>query len=80
MAIAMNRRRALLVLVALLALSDLVGVAVLREAWNARHEKVADPDRQAVRVQPVNVSSGSEHLVALHRKVTGSSQPVGPGH
>jgi hypothetical protein len=64
MAIAMNRRRALLVLVALLALADLVGVAVLREAWNARHEKVAYPDRQAVRVQPVNVSSGSEPLVA----------------
>lgn len=75
----MNRRRALLVLVALLALADLVGVAVVREAWNARHEKVADPDRQAVRVQPVNVSSGSEPLVA-HMRVTGSSQPIGLVH
>jgi len=76
----LNRRRALLLLVVLLALADLVGVEVVHEAWSARREKVADPDRQAVRVQPVNVSSGSEHLVALHRKVTGSSQPVGPVH
>lgn len=61
---AMNRRRTLLVLVALLALADLVGLAVLREAWSARHEKVADPHRQAVPVQPADVSSGSAPLVA----------------
>jgi hypothetical protein len=60
----MNRRHALLVLVVLLALADLVGVAVLRETWNARHEKVADPDRQAVSVQPVNVSSGAQPFAA----------------
>ncbi|MCE2690238.1 MAG: hypothetical protein LW862_10430 [Rubrivivax sp.] len=60
----MNRRHALLVLVALLVLANLVGLEVLREAWNARHEKVADPDRQAVPIQPVNVSSGSELFVA----------------
>lgn len=64
MSIAMNRRRALLILVALLALADLVGVAVLREAWNARHEKVANPSRQAAPVQPVNVSSGPEPFAA----------------
>jgi hypothetical protein len=64
----MNRWRALLVLGALLALADLVGVAVVREAWSARHEKVADPERQAVRVQPVNVYSGSKPFVARTRE------------
>ncbi|MCZ8166745.1 hypothetical protein [Silanimonas sp.] len=75
----MNRRRALLVSIALLALADLVGVSVLREAWNARHERVASADRQTVRIQPVNVSFASESLVA-HRKATGSSQPTGWAH
>jgi hypothetical protein len=62
--IAMNLRRALLVLVAVLALADLVGVALLREAWIARHEKAAHPERPAARVQPANVTSGSELFVA----------------
>ena len=52
MAIAMNRRRALLILIVILALVNMVGVAVLSEAWNARHEKAAhqvriDPPRRA---------------------------------
>lgn len=72
MSIAMNRRRALLILVALLALADLVGVAVLREAWNARHEKVANPSRQAAPVQSVNVSTGPEPFAAR----TGEWRPV----
>jgi hypothetical protein len=64
MVIAVNRRRALLVLVAFLALADLAGVAVLREAWIARHDMTAHPERPAARVQPVDVTPGSELFVA----------------
>ena len=60
----MNRRHLLLVLVAILALADLAGVALLREAWISRHDKTAHPERPAARVQPVNVTSGSELFVA----------------
>ena len=67
-AIVMNRRRALLIFVVILALADLVGVAVLREAWTARHEKAAQPERPAARVQPVNATSGPELFVARSGK------------
>lgn len=68
MAIAMNRRRALLILIVILALVNMVGVAVLSEAWNARHEKAAHPERPAAGVQPVNTASGSMPLVARTAK------------
>jgi hypothetical protein len=59
----MNRWYALLVLVAILALVDLVGVAVLRKAWSACHQKAAHPEHLAARVQPIDVTSGPELFV-----------------
>ena len=60
----MNRRRALLALITLLALADLVGLVVLREAWIARHHKAEHQDRQAMTAPSVNFSAGVEPVVA----------------
>lgn len=35
----MDLRRATLILIAILAMADVVGVAMLWEAWSARHDK-----------------------------------------
>lgn len=37
----MDRRRATLILIAILALVDLVGAALLHDAWSDRHNKAA---------------------------------------
>lgn len=49
----MDRRRATLILIAILALVDLVGAALLRDAWSDRHNKTASVSAPAAGAKPV---------------------------
>lgn len=58
----MDRRRATLILIAVLALIDLVGAALLRDAWTDRHKgatSVAPPAAGAKAAIPVPVGEAS---------------------
>lgn len=48
----MCRSRATLILIAILVLLDLIGAALLRDAWNDRHDKAALLALPASRAEP----------------------------
>lgn len=48
----MDRRRATLFLIAVLALMDLVGAALLPDAWSGRHNKAASVATPAAGAKP----------------------------
>jgi hypothetical protein len=61
----MDRRRAILILIAVLALVDLVGAALLREACSARQNKAASIAPPAAGAKPA-VSHELGGAPALH--------------